>query len=182
MEFRVYDKASAPEESRAVMEQAEQALGMIPNVLGVLAESPFALSSYMTMTGLLEKSGFSPQEQQLAIVAISAENGCRYCVAAHSGMAKQMGAPDEAIEALRAGKPIPDAKLEALRTFAEQLREKRGWVSDDEIQAFIDAGYKKQHVLDLIGIVALKTITNYTNHIADTPLDEAFAPMKWEGK
>ena len=69
---------------------------------------------------------------------------------------------------------MPDAKLNALVTYARTVVEKQGHVSYDDIQSFIDAGYIKQNMLEINLITTLKTISNYTNHIVDTPLDEAF--------
>lgn len=176
VEFTVHTKESAPAESKPVLEKVEQAFGFIPNVIGVLAESPLALSAYATINGLMEeKSALSPIEQQVAILAISKENGCDYCVAAHSKAAEMKKVPGEAISAIREGKEPADEKLAVLTRTARALVEKRGWIDEDTQEAFFNAGYEKASLLDLLAIVALKTISNYTNHIASTPLDSAFS-------
>ncbi len=180
MEFKVHDKNTAPEGSKALLAKAEQAIGMVPNLLGMLAESPLALNAYMTLDGLRRESALTRAEQQLVLLAISVDNRCTYCVAAHTGLARQDKLPDEAIEALRAGKPVPGEKLEALRRFVLVLKEKQGWVGDSELADFTAAGFERQHVLDVITLLAMKTISNFANHIAQTPLDEAFAPARWE--
>ncbi|MEX0709076.1 MAG: hypothetical protein WD078_14020 [Woeseia sp.] len=89
---------------------------------------------------------------------------------------------DEVLEALRNGAEIPDPKLRALARFAAALREHQGWVPDGELAAFAEAGYEQRHVLDVITILAMKTLSNYTNHIAGTPLDDAFADQAWDGE
>lgn len=78
------------------------------------------------------------------------------------------------VQALREGKPLNDAKLQALRHFTQQMIEARGWVDDREIETFLTAGYTQQHVLEVILEIAVKIIHNYTNHIAKTPLDKPF--------
>ena len=173
---------NAPEASRPVLEKTEKMYGFTPNLYGVLANSPAALHAYASLNETLSKHGhLSPREQQAAILAISVENGCTYCVAAHSMVAEQVGLDREAVDALREGRPLDNAKLEALTTFARQVVEKRGWVGDEALEALAVAGYKPAAALEVITLVALKTLSNYTNHIVDTPLDDAFASDRWRG-
>ena len=88
----------------------------------------------------------------------------------------------DVIAALRDARPIPDARLEALRRFAEIVIDKRGWATEDDVQAFLAAGFDRQQVLEVILAVAFKTIFNYTDHLVDTPLDEAFAGQAWTAR
>lgn len=180
MSFPVHTLATAPEASRPLLEAARQNYGFVPNLLGVLAESPAALGAYLGIAGALDKARLTPAEQQIVAIAVSAENGCTYCVAAHSTVAHMVKAPAAAVDAVRKQLPVPDAKLEALRRFAVAVVRSRGRVGDAELQAFQRAGYDRRQLLDVLALVALKTLSNYTNHIAETPLDEAFAPQRWE--
>ena len=106
-------------------------------------------------------------------------NGCTYCMAAHSGIAKAQGVSDEVISALRDGSELADPKLEALRVFAVKINESRGWTGEGDIEALLAAGYTPRTVLEVILGTALKVMSNYTNHIAGTPLDKAFAAVAW---
>lgn len=178
-DFKLHDSASAPEGGKPLLEAVEKKFGFAPNLIRAMVESPAAAEGYMTLSGIFEKSGFSPVERQVVLLSVSAENGCTYCMAAHSAAAKMAKMPEDVLEALREGKPIPDGKLEALRVFTRAMVEQRGWVDDDTIAAFLDAGYEKRHVLDVILGTAMKTISNYVNHIVGTPLDEAFKPLAW---
>lgn len=180
MSFPVHTVATAPEGSRPLLEAARQSYGFVPNLFGVLAESPAALGAYVGIAGALERARLTPAEQQIIAIAVSAENGCTYCVAAHSTVAHMVKAPAAAVDAVRKQLPVPDAKLEALRRFAVAVVRSRGRVGDGELQAFQHAGYDRGHVLDVLALVALKTLSNYVNHIADTPLDAAFLPQRWE--
>jgi alkylhydroperoxidase family enzyme len=83
------------------------------------------------------------------------------------------------VQAIRNGRPIADKKLEALRRFTAAVVTSRGWPSDADTGAFLNAGYGRQQVLEVVLGVGIKTLSNYTNHIADTPLDQAFATAAW---
>ena len=101
-------------------------------------------------------------------------------MAAHTAIAKGAKVDDAVIQAAREGRAQDDPKLEALRQFALAMVRERGWVDGAPLQAFLDAGFTKAHVLDLITILAQKTISNYVNHIAETPVDRGFQPFAWE--
>ena len=181
MNFTIYNIENAPEDAKPLLKAAKDNFGFVPNLLGEFAEAPVVLEGYLKLNEIIGKSSFSPQEQQAAILAVSIENECHYCSAIHSTILKNQLNTDEAIvNAVRNGDSVPDTKLDALITYVRTAVEKRGNVSDQDLQAFLDAEYTKQNVLEVNLIIALKTISNYTNHIADTPLDEAFQPEKIE--
>jgi alkylhydroperoxidase family enzyme len=94
-------------------------------------------------------------------------------------LAKMAQVPAQAIEALREGQPIADVKLEALRRFTSKVVTQRGWVSEADIGAFLAAGYSKANVLEVILGVAVKVISNYTNHVAHTPTDAFMQATQW---
>ncbi len=179
-DYKVYTIKDAPENSRDILESTQKKFGFIPNLFGVLAESPAALEGYATIGDAFSRSSLSPAEQQVVLLATSFDNGCTYCMAAHSAVATMVKVGEEVVQALRNGKPIPDERLEALRIFTSSIVEKRGWVTQENIQSFLAAGFNKAQVLEVITGVAQKTLSNTTNHIAHTPLDEAFQPFSWE--
>ncbi len=179
MNFKLHDKTSAPEASRPVMEAAEKAFGFIPNLYAVFAESPAAIEAYAALNDALLKTALSPVEQQVVALTVSAENNCNYCVGAHSAIAGMVKMPVDILQQLRNEQPLSDPKLEALRLYTQTVVEKRGWVPDEVIDTFVDAGYSARQLLDVLTIVSLKTLSNYTNHIAHTPLDEPFASQQW---
>ena len=126
------------------------------------------------MTTAVAKANY---EISLAGPVGSLEWACRH--AAHSVIAEMQKVSADVIEALRDDKPIPDQNLEALRKFTTQVIEKRGWVDDADTRDFYAAGFSQQQVLEVVLGVAFKTISNYTNHITETPLDDAFAAREW---
>jgi uncharacterized peroxidase-related enzyme len=177
--FEVHTKDTASSESAELLSNAERAFGFVPNLLGVMAESPAILKAYLTIGQIFDESSFSPTERQVVILAASRFNECRYCIAAHSVIAGLQKVPAEVIEAIRNDQSIADSKLEALRSFTTITVEKRGWVSDADIAVFLSAGYSKAQLLEVILGIGFKTLSNYVNHIADTPLDNAFAAQAW---
>ncbi len=137
----------------------------------------------MTFNEILAAHGaLSAIEQQVAYLTFSTENGCTYCVGAHSALANMAKMPKEILAELRDQKPLSDPKLNAVRALSLAIMEKRGWVSDEELEAFLAAGFEQTHVLEILTILAQKTMSNYFNHIADTPLDDMFKPVAWETK
>lgn len=178
--FKIHTPEDAPEASRAGLEGAKQEMGMVPNLLGVLAGAPSALASYQQLSTAFASSSFNPTEQQVVLIATSVENDCRYCVAAHTTISKGARVPDEVLTSLRNGTPIADAKLEALRQFTLAAVRKKGWVEAADLEAFTAAGYGQAQILEVITGIALKTLTNYVNHIAETPLDAPFQAQAWE--
>lgn len=171
--FTVHTAETAPEASKPLLAATKKAWGFVPTLHGMLAESPTALAAYDALFGLVAKSSLSPAEQQVAYLAINVFHECEYCTAGHTYLARNARVPEDAVQALRAGAPIADARLEALRVFATAVVRERGFVGDAAVDAFLAAGFTRENVLEVIVVAATKTISNYTNHITHTP-KEAF--------
>lgn len=180
MSFPSHDLDTAPEASKPLLEQSQKAFGRLPGLHKVLAESPQAYEGYQVLHKLFTETDFDAEELTVVWQAINVENECHYCVPAHTGIAKMMKVSDEISDALRNETALPTPKLEALRTFTVQMFRQRGNVSDDQMKAFFDAGYGHRAVLDVILGVAQKTMSNYVNHVAQTPVDDVFKPLAWE--
>lgn len=180
MKFELYTTENAPQAARPDLETIVDRYGFLPNLYAVFAESPAAVKTYKAISEALEHAALSPLEQQVVFIAVSGENGCTYCVAAHSFLANMCGMSETLLKELRDKQPLSDPKLNALRTFALSVMDNRGWVPEQALQAFVEAGYTKQHVLDVLTVLAQKTLSNYTNHLANTPLDEQFSAYAWD--
>lgn len=181
-QFQIHDVATAPEGSRDLLRELEQQYGFLPNLYRIFAEAPIALHAYTAVNQLfLEKaSALGPVEQQVVLLSVARENTCEYCMAVHTVTAGMQDVPKEVVQAIRDGETLPDTKLEALRRFAQAVVRERGWVAPRELDGFLEAGYDRAAVLEVIVGVMLKTLSNYVNHIAAPPLDDAFAKAKWE--
>ncbi|NOY37382.1 MAG: carboxymuconolactone decarboxylase family protein [Chlorobi bacterium] len=178
--FSVHNLETAPEESKETLGKVQKQSGFLPNLYGVMANSPVVVKTYNEMGKYFGQTSFSPLERNIIWLTVSRINNCHYCVAIHSMVAKMYKVPDNIIESIRNNTPINDPKLETLRKFTALMTDKRGWASEEEILNFLDAGYTKKQILELIAGIAQKTISNYINHIANTPLDEQVLSYKWE--
>ncbi len=178
-EFTLHEKNTAPQGSRPLLENSEQALGMIPGLHAVMAEAPGLLEGYQQLHRLFTETSFDATEQTVVWQTINVEHACHYCVPAHTAIAKMTDVPDEVTEALRNETPLPTAKLEALRDFTLSVVRDRGNVDEDAVQRFLDAGYTKRNLLEVVLGVSQKVMSNYTNHIADTPIDKPFQQFEW---
>lgn len=170
---------TAPEAAKPILQGALKGYGFVPNLYGTMAEAPTILEGYITLSGIFGKADLSETERQIVLMTNNRLNGCKYCMAAHTTLSQMGGVADDVIEALRNNTPIADSKLEALRQFAIVINESRGWPTEEQITALLDAGYTRQTVLEIILGTALKVLSNYTNHVAETALDDTFAPNVW---
>jgi uncharacterized peroxidase-related enzyme len=179
-QFQIHTPETASPEGKEVLERAQKRYGFVPNLIGGMVEAPAAADAYMAMGDLLGKTSLTPSERHVAWFTANFEHGCDYCMAAHSAIATAEKIPADVIESARSGKPYADAKLEALRAFTLQVVRERGWVNDGAVDAFLEAGFTKQNVLEVVLVVAHKVLSNYTNHIVGTPVDQGFKPFTWE--
>ena len=178
-DFATHTIDTAPDASKPFLQGAKNAYSFVPNLLGTMATAPALLEGYMTLAGIFDKTGLSETERQIILMTNNRLNGCTYCMAAHTTISQMAKVPADVIDALRNNTPIADPKLEALRTFAAVVNETRGWPSDAQVAAFLAAGYTRQTVLEVILGTSLKVMSNYTNHIAHTPIDAAFQANAW---
>ncbi|MGJ8564057.1 MAG: carboxymuconolactone decarboxylase family protein [Alphaproteobacteria bacterium] len=178
-DFTLHTEETAPDASKPLLADSQKAYGMIPNLHATMAEAPGLLEAYEVLGTLLGDSSFDKDELTVVWQTINVEHACHYCVPAHTGIAKTMKVDDAITDALRDETPLPSAHLEALRDFTLNVVRNRGEVDDVAVNNFLSAGYTKRHVLEVILGTAHKTISNYTNHIAQTPVDTAFQKFEW---
>lgn len=178
-EFTLHDETTAPEGSKVLLGQSKKAYGMIPGLHAVMAEAPGLLEAYKIVHELFANSTFDKDELTVVWQTVNVEHGCHYCVPAHTGIAKSMDVSDDISNALRDETPLPNARLEALRDFTLNVIRNRGQVDGDAVKAFLDAGFTKRQILEVILGISQKVMSNYTNHIADTPVDAAFQAFEW---
>ncbi len=175
-----YDETTAPEASKPPLAKSKAANGMIPGMHAVMAEAPGLLEAYQRACELFMNSSFDKDERTMVWQTVNFENGCLYCVPAHTGIAKRMGVDDAITNALRDRTILPNARPEALRDFTLRLMGDHGNVPDDAVQAFLDVGFTKRNILDLILGYSRKVMSNYTNHLAKTPVDTPFQKFEWQ--
>ena len=168
--------ATAPVGSKPVLEKIQFSNGSIPNLMAIFANNAAVLEGYVALDDAFERGSFRSRERQLILLAASVENRCNYCIAAHSTVLKGvLRTPDDIVSAVRNSTTVPDAKLNALVTLVKEIVRERGYAREETIQNFIAAGYKKEQVMELLLGIALKTISNYLDHISPAPIDAGFA-------
>jgi len=177
--FTIHTTESAPQGSQQILKDAQKNYGFLPNLMAALSESPAMLEAYTTIAGIFDKSDFTPTERQIVLMTNNRLNGCKYCMAAHTTISKMQGVDDVVITSLREGEVIADPKLEALRVFSAKVNEYRGEITQSDLDDFIAAGYSNANVLEVVLGTAHKVLSNYTNHIVKTPIDDAFKENIW---
>lgn len=173
---------NATAEAKQVLEKAKASVGFIPNMYTGMANAPGVLDTYLHGYALFRKeSGLSPAEQEVIFLTISRENACHYCVAAHSMMADNMSeVPPEVTTAIREGRTIPDDRLRALSEFTREMFVTRGRPSKTSADSFLSAGFSERHMLEVVLALAVKTLSNYSNHLFDTEVDSMFDGYTWQ--
>ena len=171
--FTLHTVDSAPAASKPLLEASTKEWGFLPTLHAILGESAPTLKAYQSLFALVPQTSFTPIEQQIAYLAVNVANECEYCTAGHTYLARSVGMPETTIYALREQEMIAEPRWQALRSFVDAVVRARGRVADDDVDAFIAAGYSKAQVLEVVLIIATKVISNYVNHIAHTPA-EAF--------
>ena len=175
-EFPIHSRATAPFAAKPFLEEASASLGYVPALLGQMAESPQLLEAYSVTSAIFRKSSFTDAEQQVVLLTISVEHDSHYCTPAHTRRARQSSLPEPDIRAIRDRRPLSDSRMETLRKFAIRMVRERGFLTDSEVAAFLTAGFTRAQALDVVLAVGLKTLSNYVNHLAETPLDPPLTP------
>ena len=179
-ELTLHTIETAPEASQPLLEKSLKGFGMIPNLHAVMAESPGLLEGYQILHKLFQESAFDAEELTVVWQTINVEHECHYCVPAHTFIANSMKVDPAITEALRNRAAMPNAKLQALQDTTLAIVRERGRLTSEEKEAFYAAGYETRHVLDIILALSQKVMSNYVNHIAETPVDAPFQEFAWE--
>lgn len=180
MQFKLYNKETAPSDSQALLENSLNAFGMIPNLHAIMAEAPELLEGYQTLHQLFQETSFDAEEITVVWQTINVEHKCHYCVPAHTGIAHMMKVDSAITDALRNRTELPTEKLQALHLTTLALVRNRGHLSEEELTTFFKAGFEKRQLLEIILGVSQKVMSNYVNHLAETPVDKAFQKFAWK--
>jgi uncharacterized peroxidase-related enzyme len=169
------DPATAEPQARTLLGKVERALGVAPNMMRAMANSPAVLDAYLAFSGALSKGRLPGRvQEQIALVA-AVENDCGYCLAAHTVLGAKAGVSEEDLVAGRSGR-ASDPRTEAALTFAKAVIATRGFVSDEDLAAVRAAGYGDGEIGEIVAAVALNTFTNYFNSVGQTTLDFPAVP------
>lgn len=177
--FPIHTIESAPEKSRPSLEALHSAFGIIPNIVGAMATSSVLIDSLVGLFGKVHGGSYSEDQIQIVLLTNAVTNACAWAVAFHSSLALKAGIEAADVDAIRERRTPRNAKNAALSTLARTLIEKRGHLNDQDVSAFLGAGFDEDHLLEVIAIVAASTIANYTGNVTNPPLEEAFQAYRW---
>lgn len=142
----------------------------LPNTFATLANAPVALDGYLSLSKALSRGRLSARQREILALAIAQENECQYCLSAPTEGANALGL--SVADALKARSGSSDAPFErALISFTKSIVRQRGLVPDRELDDARRAGIDDSLMFEIVTIVALNTLTNYANRLADTEID-----------
>jgi alkylhydroperoxidase family enzyme len=179
--YPIHTIASAPDNSKPALEQLRQAFGVLPNIAAAIANSPKLINSLVGVFQQVHSSSLTEPEIQIVLLTDAVANSSMYAVAFHTALALQQGVSSEETGAIRERRVPANKRFAALSNLAKTLIEKRGRLSEEELDSFTAAGFTKEQVLEVIAIVAASTITNYAGTITNPPLEDPFRQYAWQG-
>ncbi|MFB3138572.1 MAG: carboxymuconolactone decarboxylase family protein [Phycisphaerales bacterium] len=162
--------AEADGRTTALLDGVQKTLGITPNLMRTIAQSPAVLDAYLGFAKALGGASLSPQLREQIALAVAGENSCGYCASAHTAVGRKLGLDDDELSA-NLNSLSRDSKTQAALEFARRLVIERGWVSDDDLQRVRDAGYTDGAIVELVATVALNLFSNYLDHVAQTEVD-----------
>lgn len=177
--FPVHTIESAPERSKPGLKQLQSTFGMIPNLIGAMATSPVLINSLVGLFGNVHHGSSTEAQVQTVLLTDAVTNASTWAVAFHTTLSLKEGIDPADVEAIRDGRSPKDSKLAALSALAKTMIEKRGHLNDQDVDRFIAAGFGKDHLLEVVGIVAASAITNYTGNITHPRLEAPFETHAW---
>lgn len=174
------DPKAAQGIQKDILDLAVKQVGFLPNMYANMVNAPAVLSTYLQGYALFRsESGLAPAEQEVVFLAASQANGCNYCTAAHSMLAdKKSGVSADVLQAIRANLPIPDARLASLYALTEEMVKTQGRPRQAIVENFLSEGFQEKDVLYVVLAIAVKTLSNYSNHLFSTPVDAVFAAYR----
>jgi alkylhydroperoxidase family enzyme len=178
--FPIFTETTAPAAAQPDLAAVKADFGMIPNLEGVMAAAPTLLAAYSSAWAHFNETSLTPVERQVVYQTANFENECTYCVPWHTYLSIQADMSPADVDALRTGTQLSNSKLEALRAFTKSLLHNRGKASQADLEQFFAAGYTPQQALEVVLGLAIKTMSNFTNSIAGTPLDKAVTKHTWQ--
>ena len=173
------DPATAQPEAAEALAMAQAAFGSVPNLTRVMANSPATLRGYLELAGALDDGLLAPGVRERIALLVAEQNGCAYCLSAHSYVAERLlRLPADEIAAAREGESA-DPRTRTLLQLASAINSGRGHVADAVVEAARDAGVSDGEIAEVIGHVAANAFSNYFAKAARVEVD--FPPVAPRG-
>jgi alkylhydroperoxidase family enzyme len=177
--FTLHTIESAPEKSRPTLQALEQKFGFLPNVMATMAANPVLLNGFAGSFGSFHSGSLDECEKQALLLTNAVTIKCPWTVAAHSTFALEDGMSEADVKAMREGRLPSDPKYAALSAMTRSLIEKRGNVSEADIERFTSAGYSRAQLFEVITSIGISTMAATTTNMAHTPVEERFVAQAW---
>jgi uncharacterized peroxidase-related enzyme len=161
--------------SKVLLDDIKKLLGMTPNMMRSMAQSPAVLEGYLKFSESLSAGELSAKLREQIALVVAESNGCTYCLSTHSAMGQIIGMSQEEILDSRRGESCESKSLTALR-FALKLVTKHGQVSDNDLSQIRKGGFSEGAIVEIIANVALNLLTNYFNLVAEPEVDYPTVP------
>jgi uncharacterized peroxidase-related enzyme len=165
----------ANSKTRELLQAVQKNMGMVPNMISTMAQSPAVVQAYLKFSQNLAGGSLPIALRQGIALAVSEANQCHYCLSAHSFLGSKAGLSESDVLDARHG-TASDEKTRAALAFARTIVQDRGHVSDEELEDVRRAGYTDGEIAEIVANVALTTFTNYFNQVAGTEIDFPVAP------
>ena len=179
--YQIHTVETAPEESKPLLELFTAVVGFVPNLAGAIANSPVLANSLLGLFQNVHNGSFTEPEVQVLLLTNAVTNSCNWAVAFHTALALKQGVDPADVQAIRERRLPSEQRYAALSRFAKSLIEKRGHVANDDLTSFLEAGFEKEHALEVLAVVAASSITNYAGSIANPPLAGFLKEHAWRG-
>jgi AhpD family alkylhydroperoxidase len=167
--FSVPGREDVSANNQENFDNLKKGLGMVPNLYAIMAHSDTALGNYLNFQNA--KTTFSNKEKQAVNLVVSQVNDCLYCQSAHTLLGTMNGFTEEQTIEIRKGEASFDLKINALVALAKEITAKRGFISEAALKKFLNAGYSKGQVVELVMLVAEKSAMNYLHAITKVDID-----------
>jgi uncharacterized peroxidase-related enzyme len=165
--------------SEAILDSIAEKIGFVPELFNTLAQQPGVVEAFVSLDTSFTDTSLTPIERQTILLAASVENRGRYCVAGHTLFGRSIGMQEQTINAIRSAGTVEDERLAALETFVQQLIRARGHTSAEEVAAFLQAGFSREQIMEVVMGITLKTFSNYVDSALELRLDEQFVAAAW---
>ena len=181
LNYQIHTIETAPEKSKPLLELFTRAVGFVPNLAGAIANSPVLANSLLGLFQNVHGGSFTEAEVQVLLLTNAVTNSCSWAVAFHTALGLKQGLDPADVQAIRERQLPKQRRYAALSGLAKTLIENRGQLTDDDLTAFLEAGFEKEHVLEVLAVVAASTITNYAGKITNPPLEAFLQEHAWRG-
>jgi len=163
--FEFHTPENSEGATKELLTEIKKNYGFIPNMFAYMATAPITIEAYLALNDFVTKTSFTPAQQQVALLAASVENDCKFCIVAHQAIGKMKNANIQTLTALGKQQDINDKKDYELVNFVRSVVRNRGMQPESDIERFISAGFTKKQVFEVMLIASIKTLSNYINHV-----------------